>query len=709
MQIIQNIRDKGAAIVIGVIALSLIGFIMMDAQQGGAQLFSGSQTKLGEVNGHKIDYREFQDKYKQAEDQYGGRISGAQVYSVRQSVWDQMVAEYILEDEFEKLGLTFTPKELSSVLFNEETAPYALKQAFTDKNTGRYDIEQARQWWTNVKKMKDDQRVAVDQQIIQPTKLQALYTKYGSLIAASAYYPTWMQQKDNNEAINFATFSYVNIPYTVISDSAVQVTDKDITDYISKRKLQFEQEAGRQIAYVAFSATPNGADTARAIDAVSSLKDQFKADTNAKVFVSRNMSAINFADEFVLRSKITATQKDSIAALPIGGVYGPYLEGKNFVVAKLLAVRQLPDSIKCRHILIATADPQTGEVKLADSIAKKRIDSIQAAIAGGANFAALAKQYSDDPGSKDKGGEYDFGMANFSTLAKEFAETVFYGSTGDKKVVKTQFGYHYIEVLNQKNFEPALKVAYLAKEIIASDETVNSASAQATKLSGEARNLKALDEYVKKNGLRKVELPNVIKENDHMLGGLQDAREVVKWAFEAKLGDVSEPMSIGDNFIVATVTSVIPKGLPDAKTARPLVEFQVRAQKKAEMIMQKLGKNPTLDAAAKAYNQQIQTGGADSSVVFAAQFINGVGQEPKVLGAIFNKANQGKVSAPIAGGSGVFVVQTNQIASKPSEPADVLAQRAVDKGRVMVQQSIYAWFEALKKLADITDLRSKFF
>ena len=118
-------------------------------------------------------------------------------------------------------------------------------------------------------------------------------------------------------------------------------------------------------------------------------------------------------------------QKDSIAALSNGAVYGPYLDGSEIVLAKMLGSRQLADSVKCRHILVGTKNPQTGEPTLADSIAKKRIDSIEVAIKGGADFNAMVLKYSDDQGSKDKKGEYDFSATQFSSLAKEFSETIF--------------------------------------------------------------------------------------------------------------------------------------------------------------------------------------------------------------------------------------------------------------------------------------------
>jgi len=705
MQIIQNIRDKGSAIVIGVIALSLIGFIMMDSRTANSR--SGSTSSIGKINGEAIDSKTLLDKVKQLEDQRGGRVSGAEVYQLRQNAWEQIVTEKVLNSEFEKMGLVFSPKELSSILFSED-APQTLKQAFTDKTTGQYDIEKAKQWWIQAKKAKGDQRDAIESQIVEPLMLQTLATKYSSLLAASAYYPTWMQEKENVDNKSFANISYVAVPYNAISDSTVKISDQELLDYMGKHKNIYKQDGGRIISYVSFSANPSIADTLKAVENLNNLKTTFIADTNAKAFVARNMTAIKFDDSYVAKSKLTMSQKDTIAALSNGVVFGPYLDGNNIVLAKMIGSRQLPDSAKCRHILIATRNAQTGEQILSDSVAKKRIDSIEAAIKGGEDFNKMVLQYSDDAGSKDKKGEYDFPSFPFNGIAREFAETIFYGNTGDKKVVKTDFGYHYIEVLSQKDFQTAYKIAYVAKEILPSDETINGASTQATKLSGEARDAKALEAYVAKNGLKKIDMPTLVKENDNQLGALLDARQLIKWAFEAKQGDVSEAFNIQDQFIVAVVDKIQPEGLPDAKTARPMVELTVRNLKKAENITKKLSTSASLEAAAASYSVPVGSAGADSTLIFGAQIINGVGQEPKIIGAAFNKAYQTKMSEPIVGTNGVYLIKVNSVGNKTTDIPEVLAATAKEKTTSMVQTT-YSFFESLKKLADIKDNRSKIF
>jgi peptidyl-prolyl cis-trans isomerase D len=706
MQIIQQIREKGAAIVIVVIVLSLIGFILMDANLGMNRSAAGSRESLGKVNGKTIEGKDFDAKVKAIEEQYGGRVSGTQVNMIRQNAWDQLVFEKVAETEFDKLGITFTPKELTAIMFSDD-APQSLKQAFTDKETGQYDLAKVQQWWANAKKSKGEQKDAVETQVIEPMKLQAMYNKYSGMIAASAYYPTWMKDKEAAEAKTFANISYVAVPYSTISDSTVKVSDEDIVNYISKRKATYKQEGGRQIAYVGFSSNPSGADTAAALEGVTSLAAAFAADTNAQVFLSRNASAKEYENAYLPKSKLPAAQKDTLASLAQGAVYGPYFDGKDYVLAKKIKTRMLGDSIKCRHILIGTTDRETGQQLLSDSAAKSRVDSVELAIKSGAGFDEMEAKYSTDVAAHKDKGVMTFDIAtvqNPTGFAPEFAEFLLNEKGETRKVVKTNFGWHYIEMMQIINPAPAYNIAYMAKEVSPSEETIRVANGNANNLAAAAKNLKAFDDYVAKNKLQKIDNPTLVKENDYSVGALQDARQLVRWANESKEGDVSEPFTIGDQFVVGVLTKVVPEGLPDAKTARPMVEAQVRNQKKAEQIKTKLAATSTLELAAAAYpGLQVATAGADSTLVFSASIINGLGAEPKVIGASFDKAYQAKASAPIEGTNGVYVIKVNSVGTKNVDAP------AVDKAKTMAQQLSYGWFEALKKLADVKDERSKVF
>ncbi|MDQ2721272.1 MAG: SurA N-terminal domain-containing protein [Bacteroidota bacterium] len=711
MSIIQTIRERGAVIIIALIAISLIGFILMDSMSGTKKLFGGTDNStLGTVNGEKIELQTFNDKVKEAEQQYPNSGS-AQRDQISQSVWDQMVGQKIVEDQFTKLGLTFTPREMSSVMFSED-APQQLKQAFTNKETGQYDIAQAQQWWAQTKKNKNaEQRNAIISQVIDPMRLNSLYTKYTSLISGSMYQPKWLQKEQEEEKTNFAVISYVAVPYTIMSDSAVKVTDNDIESYLDKNKAKYKQEGGMMISYVSFNAAANAKDSARIRQSLEDLKPQFASDSNAKFFLGKNSSVIPFFDGYTPKSNMKMPNAQAIIDLPDGGVFGPYEDAKDYVLAKKTATKILPDSIKCRHILLGTVDPQTQQPLMDDSTAHRKADSIALAIKNGANFDSLEKKY-----STDKAAQKDLGVMTFDLVtiqgegfAKEFGDFLLNDKGENKKVVKTQFGWHYIEILDKKNPQPAYKIAYMAKEIAPSDETINTENTAAIRLSGSARDEKSFNAYISKNGLKKITVPNLVKENDFQLGGLQEARPIIRWAYEAKEGEVSEPFTVKDDFIVAVLDRRVKDGVPDVQTARPMVESVIRNMKKADDIKKKLNNPATLEAAAAVYNVKVLNTGGDSTLTFDAQIINGVGNEPKIAGAAFNKGFQTQVSPPITGNTGVFVIKVNSISVRsPLSPEQQAQQKAADLNK-NVQSVLGQSFNSLKKLSSIKDNRSKYF
>jgi peptidyl-prolyl cis-trans isomerase D len=711
MQIIQNIREKGAAIMVALLALTLIGFILMDAQSGGSKLFSGISKEVGSVNGQEISYDYFSKKVNaaelQQEQQYGQKPTGAQAAQIRNQVWNQLVAENVFFAEADKLGINFTAKELSSILSsNSPDNPLMQDKNMIDPATGALDQAKVKEALNNIKKAKGEQREQIEAQLLEPQKIGSISQKYVALLNASAYYPTWMQEKDAKEGKKMATISYVAVPYNVISDSTIKVTDAEVEKYVAANKSLFKQEAGRKISYVTFSQLPNAADSAATLQIVNGLKERFAADNNAKNFLALNASAIQFDSTYKKKSAIQSSMLDSIIKVPQGTVYGPYVDNGKYILAKILGSKVVPDSAKARHILIGTIDPQTGNVLMADSAAKAKADSIYKAIKGGANFAAMVAQFSTDQGSKEKGGVYE--SFPYGQMVPEFNDFCFGKPAGAMEVVKTQFGYHIIEAMGTKGSSPVYRVAFMAKDIFASEATTNTALADATKAAGEKTAAK-LDAYLKAKGLSKTSFPQTIKENDFSVGQLQEARALVRWAFEAKQGDVSEPFSIGDNFVVATVDKIFAEGTQDVATARPMAENAIKNEKRAAEITKKLGAAATLESAAAAYNQQVQTAGADSTLTFTAQIINGIGPEPKVIGAAFNPANQSK-AATIVGKSGVYVIKTNSITDKPADTPEAAANIKKQRLTALRSQAVGDWFEGgLKKAAKIKDERNKFY
>jgi peptidyl-prolyl cis-trans isomerase D len=714
MSIIQQIRDKAAWLVFGLIALSLVGFLLMDAFVGRSRLFGGSSNTVGVVNGEKLDYIDFQKRIAVREEQFkaqGYPINDMMQQNIREEVWKEFSDDAVITPIYKQLGITVSDKELNDMLVGQNAIP-DIRRSFTDPKTGIYDVQQAvstigqlRTIYIGNKRTDRNYEIAkrLFEELIPQWEKQRQREKYLSLISKSAYSPKWMLEKMNADNSQMASISYVNIPYTTVPDTLAKVSDKEIEEYVNKHKEQYKQEESRGITYVSFNAAPTSADSNNIRQQILSLKNEFATTKDVQAFLARNGSEIGLLDSYVSKSKIQVPHKDSIMAMPVGSLFGPYLDGGNYVIARKLDEKVMPDSARARHILVATVDAKTGQPVLEDSVAKKKIDSIQNLIEKGARFDSLAIKLSDDPGSKEKGG--DLGYFPLGQMVKEFNDFCFTGKKGEKKIVKTQFGYHYIEILDQKNFEPAYKIAYLAKKIEASTETDQNASGLANQFAGESRNWKAFNENVQKSNLQKLTAPE-ISPNDFMIQGLGANRQLIRWIYEADLGDVSEPYSVGDKYVVAAVSEINPKGTMSVAKAKPLVEPILRNQKKGEQIIKKIGNANDLQSVSSSVGHTIQK--ADS-ISFSSPYIPNVGPEPKIVGASFDKQLQGKqASGAIGGNLGVFTIKVENVFAKANFSGDIeqvkLTQMRMQESAIQNQA-----IEELKKTATIKDNRSKFF
>jgi peptidyl-prolyl cis-trans isomerase D len=716
MSVIQNIRDKYAKVAVIAIALALLGFIMMDAFSSGNNPFANNSTTLGSVNGKKINYVDFANKVKAQEDMaqsQGYEVNDATRQQIIESVWNSEINTVLLQEEIEKLGLGIGKNEINSILFGANP-PADLKQGFTDPATGQFNTLAAQQYFNDLRKSGTPEQKAQMNQYLVSLEEQRLAEKYTTLLSNSVYYAKWFLEKQNTDNSLIANVSYVGVPYTAINDSSVKVSDDEIRAYIKEHEDEFEQATEmRSISYVTFNAAPSAADSAAALQQVQAQKEAFATNNDPANFMMQQSSALDFFDGYLAGSKIQVPNKDSILAMPAGSIYGPYLEGSNYVMAKMIDKRQLPDSVKVRHILIGTVNPQTGQPALNDSVASLRADSIAAAIRGGANFDSLETKYSTDQAAHQNKGVMTFSSTDIQgdNFAKEFGQFIlFNGKAGDKKVVKTQFGYHYIEILEQKGMEPHYKVAYFAKPIVPSTETDATASNAANQFAGESRDANAFNDNYNKNlksqGLAKL-IATDIKPADYTIPGLGASRELVRAIFEADHGDVLQPVRVGDAYVVATVTEVVKEGELSVGKARSVVEPILRNRKKAAQIKQKIGTVSTLEAVSTALGQPIQN---VDSLRFNGERNPALGYELKVLGAAFNPANKGKVvTEALEGQAGVYVLRVNNVGTTPVMTGSIEEQRTMLQMQARQAMMYRPPTETLKESAEIKDNRAKFY
>lgn len=709
MSVIQKIQDKYAKLMAVIIAIALVIFVIMLAFENGGSLFNSNTDVVGNINGEKIRYRDFegmvaqQEAYMQQQG-YGGEGLREQAID---AAWNQQVNLLVLSSEFDKVGLSVGGKEMGDVLYGQN-APEDLKQSFTD-STGFFNAALAKQRIDQMMKSGSPEERAQVHNYLNSLEKSRINEKYNSLLANSYNTPKWLIEKQNTDNSQVASISFVREVYASIPDSSVKVSDSEIEEYINKHKSEFKQEENRSIAYVLFSAHPTAADSAEARNRILELKDEFAATEDIKGFLA-SQGVQNYYDGYINGTRLQIPFKDSILATSTGSIYGPYLDGSTYSLSKMIGKRVQPDTVKVRHILIGLTqqDPQTGQTfPIRDTAtAYKLADSIRTAIQRGSSFDSLALQFSDDPGSASTGGVYDNIPAG--QMVPEFNDFIFGNPVGAKQVVKTDYGYHYIEILSQKGSSMAYKIAYINTPITASNETDNNANNEATQFAGSSRDIKSFDanvEKLKDQGIFKMIEPN-ITPNAYMLQGMGAiSRPFVKKIYAADLGEVVGPERVGENYVVAIVTAVNKKGTQSVAQARLLVEPLLRNLKKAEVISKKIGSANTLEAVAAALGgKEIE---AADSIRFSGMSASVISSELKVVGASFNPANNDKVSKAIAGNSGVYVIKINNLGATPVLDANVQEQR--QNNYLQSKMRGVNPIMALREAADIKDDRSKIY
>lgn len=705
MAVIQKIRDKYAKLAGGVIAVALVGFILMDFGKGGGK---GPSTTIGKVDGEKIDVTEYQAAIDAQEAQMkqqnpNGTLDDNTQAQIRDQVWNQMVSDKLLAGIEDKLGITVTKGELNDMLTGTNPDPQ-VRQAFTNPQTGMFNPQEVA---STIAQLKKDPSRKASWEAFEADLVKRRYAaKFNALVAGSVYTPKFILDDLNNGRNEMATINYVKLPYALVPDASVKVTDDELKKYMEDHKAMFTvKEPSRGIDFVAFNIVPSASDSAKAFAELDKIKTEFATSTDDEAFINRN-SQNQIPIAFYTKTQLQSLPNvDELLAAPTGSIVGPFYDGQNYTLAKIEAKNTLPDSIKVRHILVAEKDQQ-GQATLTDAQAKARIDSVVAMVNGGVSFDSLSVKYSDDPGSKDKGGVYEFTLSQRSGLDTAFGNFVFEGHTGEKKIVKSQFGYHYIEILDQKAPTSTSKIAFVARPFNYSDSTNNALYANASQFAALAKNAKAFDD-ISKAKFYNVQPADGLNKNSYVINGLGSSRDLVKWAYDAKVGDVSPVYTIGDKYVVAKLSSIMEAGLApiNAKT-RPFIQQFVMKAKKAEILKGKIKGQTTLEAIAQS---QAQTVGNADSVNFVQGFIPGVGQEPKVVGYTFAKSFKANTMSPaIAGEDGVYLIN---LLGKTTIPA---AARNINMERKMSDYQIKAnaaqlVLSGLHDAAEIKDLRSDLF
>jgi peptidyl-prolyl cis-trans isomerase D len=712
MSVIQKIRTKYARVAGFVIALSLVGFILMDASTGRFGDLFGQDDSVMKINGEKITYKEYSQRTKEFENLYayssGGKtnMDDAMRANVNAETIRDLIHEKLVKATCQKLGVMTTKDEEKDLIYGSNPDPIVQQfPYFADQQTKMFNPQYVKAFEQQALQMDPSGKTLEQWEALKAYILRNAWTKkYDALLTKSIYIPKFVTEYQQKEQTAAASIRFVKIPYASISDSAVAVKDADIDEYIKKHEAQYRvTEPTRSIEYVSFDVLPKAEDTARALGVLEQTKAEFNTVADAESFVNRN-SDDPYKDVFVNKRTFMSPFADSILGLPVGSVYGPYFDNGSYKMTKVVAKTTLPDSVKCRHILVRTKD-RGNEVRV-DSVAQKKIDS--AIAVAGTDFKAAVEKFTDDDGSRATSGEYSFSLDQRAGLSKEFADFIFEGKTGEKKTVKVDnsayAGYHYIEILEQNGVQTAAKLATVSKALYAGENTENAAFAAANEFAGKYGNAKAFDEQTKAGSATSKRLADNIKMYDFNVPGMGASREVIRWVYEHEVNDVSAVFQMPGRYVVVKIAGKQDAGLmkPDANM-RPGIEAAVRQQKKAEMIMSKYkGNASSLEAVAQASGQQV--GQADSFTA-ANPFNPTMGYEIKVVGyAFYDGFKPNTISPAIKGQDGVFFTSLIGRYNKPLPPeqAQMAAQQKVMMESQLRNSASGTIMDMMRKNAKIT-------
>ncbi len=696
MAVLETLRQKAGVFLVGIIGISLLSFVLGDmfgTKRGGGGLFS-SGNNLGEINGNTITYEEYQNKVDYYTNvyhiMYGQNANNEMVTEeVREQAWQSLVRENVYDKEYANFDIKVSSDELFDLIQGRNPSPMILRH-FANPQTGEFDRGFLLRYLQNLDQNPNPDSktywLFLEREIIQ----QRLQTKFMGLVAKAMYVTDVDAKNTLDNTANTVNIEYVVKSLGAVSDSAAKVTTADIKKYYKEHKLQYKQTASRDVEYVLFPIAPSVEDDQVTREWIEKLAPDFKASTDVRQFVTLN-SDVPFDVKYYKKGELPELLDKFAFSAAKADMLGPVLDGDAYKMVRIADSRMLPDSVKARHILL---DGQRGM-----DATRKLADSIRTALKKGAKFEELAAKYSVDQAANEKGG--DLGWFTQNNMVKPFGDSCFFAPKGRIMVLETQFGVHVVEVTAKGKEEKRVQLAVVDRELEPSRTTRERIFANANELSTTARDYASFAAQTAEKGYNR-HAASRITVNDKNVQGLQQARELVRWAYEKKdKGAVSGVFEISGNFVVAVLKEIRKDGYAPVDQVAAEISAEVQREKKADVLAAEMNGAADLNSLAQKLNTSVNT---VDNVNFASFYLPNVGVEPK-LAAVASASKENQVSAPVKGYAGVYVFS---VTSRQTNAND--AQVAQEKQRLQAAVPMrvgYELFEVLRTEANIKDTRGK--
>jgi peptidyl-prolyl cis-trans isomerase D len=692
------IRSNITLVVI-LIAIAILAFVVQDGcNSSRAGIGNAAVNTVGTVAGQEIGRQEFAELYHRMLENARARsakgvLTDQDRNTALSTAWSQLVRNKMYQKELDATGIKVTPQELGDLFTGDPVHSQVQQyfQAFFQQQGKPMNGASVAEYLDQLESSGDQTFIEGFKEFETAIKRYREQEKLDNIFRA-AYVSSNAEARREYVAQNRKfDISFLSVPYSSIGDSSITLDDADFSSFIKENDHRFKQEVSSTIRYVKFDIIPSAADTARAAQRVSRLRKAFSETKSDSLFVT-GKTRFGYQAGAQEPALVPVAVIDSFIGAEAGEVFGPIREIAGpeayFKLFKLIEVENGDQSYgKARAITVSYgADSAEARSKARDL--KRRANASNFADLMAENNGSQARWYRESMAGEDV----------FDAIAR--------ASTGSIiGPFETRGGYMVLHVMEKTNKKFAF--GQIEEKVVPSDRTTDEAYKNANNFAASVQDNANLEAIAAQEGLNSQTSGQLLNTTFNLAGIQEGARQIIRWALKADLNAISEVLPAGQAYVVAQVTEKRSEGLQTVDDVRNTIRAEVLNEKKAAMILDKLqGLSGDLNTIASSYGEgaTVQTA---TGVTFANTNVQGMGNEPMVVGRIAGMVAQDAVSEPLEGNAGVYIVQVTNIAEAAEPDAGTLATQKEAKAATGSNSFQTKAAQAMEELAEVDDNRVK--